>query len=101
MRAQWEEVGEADADFHSKNGGDIHSKEDEQNTMEPDVRDKLVPSSLVHSSRLAGGDEDDIHCSASSRRSPDLFRRHLREKEEDRTTSREDDTEEARNRCTP
>lgn len=101
MRAQWEEVEEADADLYSKNGGDIHSKEDEQNTMEPDVRDKLVPSSLVHSSRLAVGDEDDIHCSASSRRSPGLFRRHLREKEEDHTTSREDDTEEAWSRCTP
>jgi len=86
--------------LHSRNGGDIHSKEDEEETEEPDVRGKLVPSSLDHSSRLDGGDEGDIHCSASSRRSPDLFRSHLHEEEEDRK-AHEDDAAEGRNRCTP
>ena len=87
-------------DLHSKNGGDIHSKGDAKDTEEPDVRGKLVPSSLDHSSRLDGGDEGDIHCSASSRRSPDLFRSHLHEEEEDRT-AHEDDTAVGRNRYIP
>ena len=87
-------------DLHSRNGGDIHSKEDEEETEEPDVRGKLVPSSLDHSNRLAGGGEDGIPCSASSRRSPDLFRSHLHEEEEDRT-AHEDDTAVGRNRYIP